>query len=265
MEKISHDAILGRLVSSNIKSNTNVHKYVELSNSNREIKKLVKTLSSFIDKNTIGTKSVLGKKSILNCDTSVKLVSVLSTQNSGDLLYYTFILTLIEMMKTIESSTELRELMSREAAPSVFNEVLDVPEGGGSAEIQVNLNEDDEGGGEEGDEEDFEGDEGTDIILAIKDAKRFTGELIIDFLNDIKKEQDLLDKYTYSYIQKSITKDAEEQKEENLRFMEQLETEARQSLKAMLTIGVDSWKNLASKNKELYFEVPKIKEKLMNQ
>ena len=24
----------------------------------------------------------------------------------------------------------------------------------------------------------------------------------------------------------------------------------------MLTIGVDSWKNLASKNKELYFEVP---------
>ena len=38
--------------------------------------------------------------------------------------------------------------------------------------------------------------------------------------------------------------------------MELLETEARQSLKAMLTIGVDSWKNLASKNKELYFEVP---------
>ena len=35
-----------------------------------------------------------------------------------------------------------------------------------------------------------------------------------------------------------------------------LETEARQSLKAMLTIGVDSWKNLASKNRDLYFEVP---------
>ena len=35
-----------------------------------------------------------------------------------------------------------------------------------------------------------------------------------------------------------------------------LETEARQSLKAMLTIGVDSWKNLGSKNRDLYFEVP---------
>ena len=70
-KKSASDAILGAFVSSNIKSNTNVHKYVELSNSNREIKKLVKTLSSFADKNT-GTKSVLGEKSILNCDTSVK-------------------------------------------------------------------------------------------------------------------------------------------------------------------------------------------------
>ena len=55
--KSASDAILGRLVSSNIKSNKNVHKNIELSNSNREIKKLVKTLSSFIDKNTIGVKS----------------------------------------------------------------------------------------------------------------------------------------------------------------------------------------------------------------
>ena len=65
------------------------------------------------------------------------MISVLSTQNSGDLLYYTFILTL-EMMKTIESSTELRELMSREAAPSVFNEV-DVPEGGEVPEMVLIL------------------------------------------------------------------------------------------------------------------------------
>ncbi len=66
---------------------------------------------------------------------------------------------------------------------------------------------------------------GRDTDGAVKDARKFTAELILDFISDLTREQDLLDKYTNTYIQKSINKVSEEQKEENLKFMEQLETE----------------------------------------
>ena len=74
----------------------------------------------------------------------------------------------------------------------------------------------------------------------------------------ITSEQDLLDKYTPTYIKNSINKVSDQQKEENLKFMEDLERESRQSLMAMLIIGVDSWKNLASKDKSLY--LPAVEE-----
>ena len=44
------------------------------------------------------------------------------------------------------------------------------------------------------------------------------------------------------------------EKEENLKFIEELDKESRQSLKSMITIGFDSWKNLSKKDdKDLYF------------
>ena len=223
---------------------------IELINSNRQLERLVSNLSKFVDKNTVGLKSILGKSSIVNCNNTLKLVSVLSTKNSADLLYYTMIITFIEMLKTIETSTTLGELMGDSKAPKTFGEFMDVPEVDESGLAGLDEEEEVEGAASANEAE------MGDVSVAIKDSKKFTAELIIDFLSDMKREQDLLDKYTNSYIQKSITRDAEEQKEENLKFMEMLETEARQSLKAMLTIGVDSWKNLASKNKSLYFEIP---------
>ena len=252
-KKSASDAILGRLVSSSIKSNSTVHKNIELINSNRQLERLVSNLSKFVDKNTVGLKSILGKSSIVNCNNTLKLVSVLSTKNSADLLYYTMIITFIEMLKTIETSTTLGELMGDSKAPKTFAEFMDVPEVDESGLAGLDEEEEEVEGAASASANEAEM---GDVSVAIKDSKKFTAELIIDFLSDMKREQDLLDKYTNSYIQKSITRDAEEQKEENLKFMEMLETEARQSLKAMLTIGVDSWKNLASKNKSLYFEIP---------
>ena len=44
------------------------------------------------------------------------------------------------------------------------------------------------------------------------------------------------------------------EKEENLKFIEELDKESRQSLKSTITIGFDTWKNLSKKSdKELYF------------
>ena len=45
--------------------------------------------------------------------------------------------------------------------------------------------------------------------------------------------------------------------EENLKFIETLDKEARQSLKTMIAIGLDSWKNLSQKeDRKLYFDEP---------
>ena len=255
-EKSASEDTLNKLINSNVKSHKTVHKNIEIVNSNPQLSNLVKSLSQFVDKNTSGVKNILGKTSIVNCNESVKLVSVVSTENSGDILYYMLILTFIEMMNTVETSTELAGLMGGAKPRPVFEDLMDAPD----TEEKAPSNEPEP----LDDEEDFtastgpepapEG--GRDTDGAVRDARKFTAELIFDFISDLTREQDLLDKYTNTYIQKSINKVSEEQKEENLKFMEQLETEARQSLKAMLTIGVDSWKNLASKNKELYFEVP---------
>ena len=260
--KSASEAILNSLVTAKIKSNSTIHKNIENLIGNPQIEKLVKSLSMFVNKNTLGLSNILGKSSILNCNESVKLVSLVSTENSADLLYYILILTFKAMMSTVESSTELSKLMGVTVTPtgtssrtssrtsSTFEEAMDIPEGTGSATGDIPEEDNDELPMPAATES------GTDTETAVREARLFTAELIMDFVNDITREQDLLDKYTHSYIQKSINKVSEEQKEENLKFMELLETEARQSLKAMLTIGVDSWKNLASKNKELYFEVP---------
>ena len=234
---------------SGVKSNSTVHKNIELINSNRSLERLINNLSKFVDKNSVGLKCILGKSDIVNCDKTLKLVSVLSTKNSADLLYYTMIITFIEMMKTIESSTTLADLMGETKPPATFTEFMDVPETEESSAAAVAAEE----------EEEVAEVVSGDVNVAIKDAKKFTAELIMDFLSDMKREQDLLDKYTNSYIQKSITKDAEK-KEENLKFMEMLETEARQSLKAMLTTGVDSGRIWQVKTNHSTLKFPKTRE-----
>ena len=250
-KKTASDAILDKVITNDIKSNEIVRKNIEITRAKRHLLNITKSLSKFLHENTAMTRGILGKPDILSCDNSVKITSTLSSENSGKLLQYILILTFKKMISLAETSTELQSLLTVAPGKSATFEDL-----GEDATLVA---------GEEGEEEEDvepepEG-ERSDISELIDEGKRYVSTFIVDFLKMITREQDLLDKYTASYIKNSINKVSDQQKEENLKFMEDLERESRQSLMAMLTIGVDSWKNLASKNKSLYLPIPEESER----
>ena len=62
-----------------------------------------------------------------------------------------------------------------------------------------------------------------------------------------------MDKHTTKSIQETIERKAENDKEANLRFIEELDKESRQSFKVLVSIGLDSYQSLSTKDRDLYF------------
>ena len=84
-----------------------------------------------------------------------------------------------------------------------------------------------------------------------------TYNLIYDILMTIHTYTVNSDKFTQSNINENIEKKSDIEKENNLKFIEDLDKESRQALKTMISLGIDSWKDLGSKtNKELFFDAP---------
>ena len=77
--------------------------------------------------------------------------------------------------------------------------------------------------------------------------------IIVKFLKTVKRDYELIDKHTDSFINKTIAKISDEEKEQNLKFIEDLDKETRASFKVMLMTGLDSWKHLAAKDKSRFF------------
>ena len=88
--------------------------------------------------------------------------------------------------------------------------------------------------------------------------------IINDFINkvitSIGNNNDFIDKYTTKHVTEVIDTQYENEKEANLKFMEELDKESRQSFKALLAMGVESYKNLSIKKKELYMAIPEADE-----
>ena len=250
-KKTATESVLNKVVSNDIKNNKIVQQNVEKTRSKHHLLNITKTLSKFLHDNTAMTKGILGKPNILSCDNSVKITSTLSSENSGKLLQFLLILTFKKMITLAETSTELEKMLTVTPSKSATFEDL-----GSESSGEGNGDSEGDSEGEETTEETAVG--RSDITELIDEGKRYVASFIVDFLKMITSEQDLLDKYTPTYIKNSINKVSDQQKEENLKFMEDLERESRQSLMAMLTIGVDSWKNLASKDKSLY--LPAVEE-----
>ena len=234
-----NEDILNRLVANTMKRNELVKKYTEITSDNELLTKTNDSLSNYLNKNIDFSKLVLGKPNIISCD--VTITSSITNENTSDILHYTFILLLLDLLNISESSVSMVSMFSGKKSSFTGDLDSDVEEDEADVMEESSANTAEEG-------------DGGDITSAINESKMYVASLIIDFLTDITKERELLDKHTFSFNKRQIEKSADVQKEENLRFIEMLDTEARQSLKAMLTIGVDSWKNLASKNKTLYFE-----------
>tara|TARA_B110000285_G_scaffold223602_1_gene279309 strand:+ start:96 stop:1019 length:924 start_codon:yes stop_codon:yes gene_type:complete len=79
--------------------------------------------------------------------------------------------------------------------------------------------------------------------------------LIYDILININTNTKNTDKFTQFNISENIEKKSDTEKENNLKFIEDLDKESRQALKTMIVLGIDTWKDLASKtDKELFFD-----------
>ena len=82
-------------------------------------------------------------------------------------------------------------------------------------------------------------------------------DLLYDILDVINKSQEYSDKHTQTYMNEIINKQYDESKEDSLKFIETLDKEARQSLNTMISLGLDTWKDLFKKNdSNLYFDKP---------
>jgi hypothetical protein len=99
---------------------------------------------------------------------------------------------------------------------------------------------------------DNEEDEELDITRNIEAKNYVILKIIYDMLLNIGKIQEKMDKYTKAQIQSSIEQKAENDKESNLRFIQELDRETWTSLKNMIALGMDSWKNLSQKDRNLY-------------
>ena len=201
--------------------------------------------------------NICGEEHIINCDTSLKTYSKITTKNCGELLHYIFLVTIKSLINI--DIVMFEALKNIKLTNSTFSDDdIDLP---GSLEktkrkrkssISVSVPENDVELLEEGSGvlEDIS----LDLSVERTHAQKLTCNLIYDLLKILQSNQDFYDKHTTRYMNEVIEKKMDSEKEENLKFIEELDKESRQSLKSMITIGFDSWKNLSKKDeKDLYF------------
>jgi len=93
-----------------------------------------------------------------------------------------------------------------------------------------------------------------DLEVAIESHNVMKYKIIEEVIKLIVDRQMFENKHTNKYINSIIEKRQDIQKEENLKFIEELSKESRNGFKLMLSMGLDTWKNMSGKNKSLYFD-----------
>ena len=82
-------------------------------------------------------------------------------------------------------------------------------------------------------------------------------DLLYDILNYIEEDREFMDKFTQHNIDESIEKIRDNEKEHVLKFMEDLDKESRQIKTTMISLGLDTWKNMGQKDSEAYLNIQK--------
>ena len=99
-----------------------------------------------------------------------------------------------------------------------------------------------------------------DFTRELEKTKNIESDLIVDILKLIDDDYNYINKHTNTYIQSVIEQKAETAKESNLKFIQELDKETWASLKTMISLGMDTWKNLSSKSKDIYVPVDEVGE-----
>ena len=197
---------------------------------------------------------ICGEEHILNCDTSLKTYSKITIKNCGELLHYIFLVTIRNILtidtQYIESLKDIKINMSTFDDDDDIDLPKSLEKSSKKRKGSKKSSNDEPLGEEELIVEDFS----YDITVERTKAQKIVSNLVYDVLIKLQTNQEFYDKHTTKYINEVIEKKMDSEKEENLKFIEELDKESRQSLKSMITIGFDSWKNLSKKDdKSLYF------------
>ena len=224
---------------------------------------IFKSMADLVHKLTENLEMITGRPHILDCDGNITYYSELTSKVSCQLLHYLFIVLLNNI--TSKSLTIDSDVISPKGKKISFMD--EESESGGAGEDSGEAREDtleevsaaaeqtSSNASNNGDSEARDDLEAFSIEMreSIKEREELVISFVDEFLKTIKRDYELLDKHTDSFINKTIAKVSDEEKEQNLKFIEDLDRETRASFKVMLMTGLDSWKHLAAKDKSLYF------------
>ena len=98
--------------------------------------------------------------------------------------------------------------------------------------------------------------ESSELKLDIENYDEIISHFIYVLLKKIESDQLFIDKHSKNYIKKKIDTVTESKKNDNLEFMAKLVQypESRQSFKALIGLGLDSYKELSSRKKDFFNE-----------
>lgn len=181
-----------------------------------------------------------GKNHKIKCNETYKFYSDLTYSNASNILHYMFLI-LISKIVNDDTSTVDTSLGASETIIGDDRSMLDdLEEEGGESEPTLD---------ESGEVELMEG-----LDRQSQSMRGTKTEFLKVFLDNLYTLQMFFEKHTQKHIDAVIEKRSDAEKEDNLKFIEQLNKESRQSFKTMIAIGLDSWKKLTTKDKSLYFE-----------
>ena len=247
------------------KENSLVDKYVtnKIDNNDTVLYEDLMYEISYMNKNL---RSIVGESHVSNCDGSNNKYSKCTNANVAALFHLIFVL----IIKSISDYEEYLQKSSNRQSHTFIKDddihslttekkyVLDDTELVSQQAIQESIENEQSGGADVGVPANIN--EPNYAILEkleeINTRRKITVcQLIRDILAEIESDRAFLDSHSETKIQETIEKKMDLEKEDNLKFIEELDKESRQALKNMISIGLDTWKNLSGKqDKELYFE-----------
>ena len=194
-------------------------------------------LYNLISKINMNTTQLISEEHIYNENMEIIFYSKLTNENLASILEYILVITLKHIL-------QLNDSFTTSIKPNTLNQTITI-----DSTDPTDLQPSDI---DSTPEEQNNLDSTIDVSTTIKNE---TLDLIHDLLSKMETNRLYSDKFTYSFIQESIEKKSNGEKEQNLKFMEDLDKESRQSLKSMILLGLERWDQLATKeNKEVYFE-----------
>ena len=245
------------LTSNVLSDNDLVEKYIKIKQKNNSDANYYKLLS-IINKTTKNIKYIFSEDHTFNCS-NIEKFSKITIENLCSIIEFIFILLIKELL-TYKSSPMV-PLKTQTFESMDINPVLDDSyETKSKSKKKSSVNNTNVSTGAGANQDDQIDDISDGLTIMDESIETFTNEtyeLIYDILVKTNIHTVKSDSYTQYNIKENIEKKSDIEKESNLKFIEDLDKESRQALKTMISLGIDSWKDLSKKtNKNLYFDEP---------